>query len=40
MRHIAVASKLELEDSILAAIDDIDRPPADHTVSYRLDEAA
>ena len=40
LRHIRVASKQELEDRILAAIDDINRQPVVHTWSYKLDEAA
>lgn len=40
LRHIHVASKQELEDRILAAIDDINKQPVVHTWSYKLDEAA
>lgn len=40
LRHIRVASKQELEDRILAAIDDINRHPVVHTWSYKLDHAA
>jgi transposase len=40
LRHIRVVSKQELEDRILAAIDDINRQPVVHTWSYKLDEAA
>ena len=40
LRHIRVASKQELEDRILAAIDDINQHPVVHTWSYKIDEAA
>jgi transposase len=40
LRHIRVASKQELEDRILAAIDDINRQPVVHTWAYQLNEAA
>jgi transposase len=40
LRHIRVASKQELEDRILAAIDDFNQHPVVHTWSYKLDEAA
>jgi len=40
LRHIRVASKQELKDRILAAIDAINRDPVVHTWTYRLDEAA
>ena len=40
LRHIRVASKQELEDRILAAIDDINQHPVVHTWSYKLDEAS
>jgi transposase len=40
LRHIRVASKQELKDRILAAIDDINRDPVVHTWTYRLNEAA
>ena len=40
LRHIRVASKQELKDRIVAAIDDINRHPVVHTWSYRLDNAA
>jgi transposase len=40
LRHIRVASKQELEDRILAAIDDLNQHPVVHTWSYKLDEAA
>jgi transposase len=40
LRHIRVASKQELKDRILAAIDDVNRDPVVHTWTYRLNEAA
>ena len=40
LRHIRVASKQELEDRIMAAIDDINRQPVVHTWAYQLDVAA
>jgi transposase len=40
LRHIRVASKQELKDRIIAAIDDINRDPVLHTWSYKLDHAA
>jgi len=40
LRHIRVASKQELKDRILAAIDDINRHPVVHTWSYKLDNVA
>jgi transposase len=40
LRHIRVASKRELKDRILAAIDDINQQPVVHTWSYKLDRAA
>jgi len=40
LRHIRVASKQELKERILAAIDAINRDPVIHTWTYRLDEAA
>jgi transposase len=40
LRHIRVASKQELEDRILAAIEDINQHPVVHTWSYKIDEAA
>ena len=39
LRHIRVASKQELKDRILAAIDDINQQPVAHTWSYKLDRA-
>lgn len=40
LRHIRVASKQELKERILAAIDDVNRHPVVHTWSYKLDKAA
>ena len=40
LRHIRVASKQELKDRILAAIDDINRHPVVHTWTYMINEAA
>jgi len=40
LRHIRVASKQELKDRILAAIDDINCDPVLHTWSYKLDHVA
>lgn len=40
LRHIRVASKQELKDRIIAAINDINRHPVVHTWAYKLDEAA
>jgi transposase len=40
LRHIRVASKQELKDRIIAAMDDINRHPVVHTWSYQLDKAA
>jgi transposase len=40
LRYIRVASKQELKDRIVAAIDDINRDPVVHTWTYKLDEAA
>jgi transposase len=40
LRHIRVASKQELKDRIMAAIDAINRDPVVHTWTYRLNEAA
>jgi hypothetical protein len=39
-RHIRVASKQELRDRILTAIDDLNRDPVAHTWTYKLSEAA
>ena len=40
LRHIRVASKQELKDRIMAAIDHFNRDPVVHTWSYKLDQAA
>ena len=40
LRHIRVASKQELRDRILTAIDDLNRDPVVHTWTYKLSEAA
>ena len=40
LRHIRVASKQELKERILAAIDDLNRDPVVHTWTYKLNEAA
>jgi hypothetical protein len=40
LRHIRVASKQELKDRIMAAMDDTNRHPVVHTWSYKLDKAA
>jgi transposase len=40
LRHIRVASKQELKDRILAAMDEFNRHPVVHTWSYKLDQAA
>src|SRR5271165_5856179 len=40
LRHIRVASKQELEESIIAAMDEFNRHPVVHTWSYKLDDAA
>ena len=40
LRHIRVASKLELKDRIMAGVEDINRHPVIHTWSYKLAEAA
>jgi transposase len=40
LRHICVASKQELKDRIMAAMDEFNRHPVVHTWSYRLDQAA
>jgi transposase len=39
LRHIRVASKQELKDRIMAAIDDVNRRPVVHAWSYRLEDA-
>jgi hypothetical protein len=38
--HIRVASKQELKDRIMAAMDEFNRNPVVHTWSYKLDQAA
>ena len=40
LRHIRVASKQELKDRIMAAINEFNRHPVVHTWSYKLDRAA
>src|SRR5262245_10218944 len=40
LRHIRVASKLELKERIMAGINDVNRHPVVHTWSYKLAEAA
>jgi transposase len=40
LRHIRVASKQELRERIMAAIDDVNQYPVVHTWSYKLDKAA
>jgi transposase len=40
LRHIRVASKQELKDRIMAAIDYFNQNPVVHTWSYKLDQAA
>ena len=40
LRHIRVASKQELKDRIMAAMDHFNREPVVHTWSYKLDQAA
>jgi transposase len=40
LRHIRVASKQELKDRIVAAVDDLNRDPVVHTWTYKLNEAA
>ena len=40
LRHIRVASKHELKERIMAAIDDVNRHPVVHTWSYKLNKAA
>jgi len=40
LRHIRVASKQELKERIMAAIDDINRRPVVHTWSYMLNQSA
>jgi len=40
LRHIRVASKQELKDRIMAAVEEFNRHPLVHTWSYKLDQAA
>jgi hypothetical protein len=40
LRQIRVASKQELKDRIMAAMDDFNRHPVVHTWSYKLDTTA
>jgi hypothetical protein len=40
LRHIRVASKQELKDRIMAAIDYFNQQPVVHTWSFKLDKAA
>ena len=40
LHHIRVASKQELKDRIITAIDDINRDPVVHTWTYKINEAA
>jgi transposase len=40
LRHIRVASKQELKDRIMAAMDEFNRHPVVHTWSYKIDQAA
>jgi transposase len=40
LRHIRVASKLELTERIMAGVNDVNRHPVIHTWSYKLAEAA
>ena len=40
LRHIRVASKQELKDRIMAAMDEFNRYPVVHTWSYRLNQPA
>jgi hypothetical protein len=40
LRHIRFASKHELKERIMAAMDDINQHPVVHTWSYKLDKAA
>ena len=40
LRHIRVASKQELKQRIIAAMDEFNRHPVIHTWSYKLDNAA
>jgi transposase len=40
LRHIRVASKQELKDRIMAAMEEFNRHPVVHTWSYKIDQAA
>ena len=40
LRHIRVASRQELKDRLMAAVDYFNRDPVVHTWTYRLDKAA
>jgi hypothetical protein len=40
LRHIRVASKQELKDRLLAAVDYFNGDPVVHTWTYKLDKAA
>jgi transposase len=40
LRHIRVASKQELAERVLAAIEDVNQQPVVHTWSYKLESAA
>jgi transposase len=40
LRHMRVASKQELKDRIMAAMDEFNQHPVVHTWSYKLDQAA
>ena len=40
LSHIRVASKQELKDRIMAAMDEFNRHPVVHTWSYRINQAA
>jgi transposase len=40
LRHIRVASKQELKDRLMAAVDYFDRDPVVHTWTYKLNKAA
>ena len=40
LRHIRVASKQELKQRIIAAMDEFNRHPVVHTWSYKLNNAA
>jgi hypothetical protein len=40
LRHIRVASKQELKDRLMAAVDYFNNDPVVHTWTYKLDKAA